>query len=344
MRLTWKRVRLHTRHPFRIARTGASVSGRDVDRIIVRLEHDGLGGFGEAVPVPYYQQSIESIERTLRQAEALLGDDSEAIEPIVDALLARFDDQRATVAAIDAALHDWLGRRRGQPVWRMLGMDIGRVPPTSMTIGLDEPDQMARKVTEAQAFGILKVKVGTPDDEATLALVRRLAPNKRLRLDANGGWSPDEVGSRIAAVSRFHPELIEQPLPAGCYHALRAVNTGGIPIIADEDCVRPADVKKLAGAVDGINVKLAKCGGIVEARRTIDAARRHGLKIMLGCMVETSLGVAAAAQLAGLADYVDLDGHLLLADDPFTGLETVGGVVRPSDAPGLGVALRRPDP
>ncbi len=176
--------------------------------------------------------------------------------------------------------------------------------------------------------------------------VRSVARDKRLRVDANCGWSPQEAADRIADITRFDLELIEQPLPAGCLGELKRlresgpVRESGIPIIADEDCVRPADLERLADAVDGVNIKLAKCGGIVEALRMIRRARSLGLKVMLGCMVETSLGVAAAAQIASLADYVDLDGHLLLADDPFTGLELTQGVVRPAPTPGLGVEIR----
>jgi L-alanine-DL-glutamate epimerase-like enolase superfamily enzyme len=343
MHLTWKRLHLHTRHLFRIAREGASVAGRDLERIVVRIEHDGTSGFGEAVPVPYYGQSSDSAEQTLQRAAPLLSGPPEPIEPIVDELLQRFDDQRATVAAIDAALHDWLGKRRSQPVWKLLGLDPAATPPTSMTIGIDAPGLIEQKVAEADLFQVLKIKVGTPDDETTLAAVRRFAPDKRLRVDANCGWSPEQVADRIAAVARFGLELIEQPLPPGCYDALRNLRssgTGGVPIIADEDCVRPADVDKLAGVVDGVNIKLCKCGGIVEALRTIRRARQYGLAVMLGCMVETSLGVAPAAHVASLADYIDLDGHLLLADDPFAGLQLQDGIVRPGPGPGLGVAVR----
>ena len=337
-------MHLHTRHPFRIARAGASVTGRDVERIIVRIEHEGIFGFGEAVPVPYYRQSPDSVERTLKQAQPLLPGTPEPIEPVVDGLLERFDDQRATVAAIDAALHDWVGKRRGQPVWRLLCLEPARTPPTSMTIGLDVPELIEQKVAQAEAFSILKVKVGTSEDEATLAAVRRFAPHTRLRVDANCGWSADQAAKQIAVISRFDLELIEQPLPAGSYEALRRLRESGavgVPIIADEDCIRPSDVDKLAGLVDGVNIKLSKCGGIVEALRMIRLAQERGLAVMMGCMVETSLGVAAAAPLASLADYVDLDGHLLLADDPFTGLELDRGVVKPGAGAGLGVTVRQ---
>jgi L-alanine-DL-glutamate epimerase-like enolase superfamily enzyme len=320
-----------------------------VERIIVRLEHDGCFGLGEAAPTPYYGQSLDSVEATLVAVGPALPVEPWPVEAIVDGLLERFDGQRAAVAAVDAALHDLVGVLRGVPVWQMyagMGADPARTPPTSMTIGIDSPEAIAQKVAEAQAFGILKVKVGTANDADTLRAVRKAAGPVTIRADANCGWSPDEAYERIRGLDEFGLELIEQPLVAGQLDALRALRgrlAGSPPIIADEDCVRPQDVARLAGCVDGINIKLSKCGGLVPAARMILDARQTGLMVMIGCMVETSLGVLAAAQLASLADFVDLDGHLLLADDPFTGLALEGGVVRPGDRPGLGVEMKWPD-
>lgn len=343
MKMSYERICAHTRHPFHIARPGASVDGCDVNRIIVRLEHDGIVGMGEAAPAPYYGQDLDSVERTLLAAKPLLDGPPQPIEPLVDALLEKFDDQRATVAALDAALHDWQGKAKGQPVWRLLNLDRLATPPTSMTIGIDAPDLVERKVAEVADFGILKIKVGTERDQQTLEIIRRYAPSQKLRVDANCGWSPDNVMDRMAAVARFDIELIEQPLPAGSFEALaklQADEAVDVPIIADEDCQRLGDIDRLVGLVDGVNIKLSKSGGLIEAMRMIRRAREVGLSVMLGCMAETSLGVAAAAQIASLADYVDLDGHLLLRDDPFEGLEQIGDIVRPSDAPGLGVTPR----
>ncbi len=302
------------------------------------IAHDGVVGRGEAAPSPYYRQSLESVEEVLEQAEPMLGDDPGDIDAIVDRLLERFDDQRAAVAAIDEALHDLWGRRAGQPVWRLLGVDAAATPATSMSIGIDALELLPQKVADAADFHILKLKVGTADDRATLQTVRRLAPSKLVRVDANCGWSADEAVTRIRALEPFELELIEQPIPAGQFDAVRSIREqAAVPLIADEDSVRPADVPLLAGVYDGINIKLSKCGGIREARRMIESARAHDLRIMLGCMVETSLGIAAAAQLAALVDYVDLDGHLLLADDPYCGLILSDGIVRPGDGPGLSV-------
>jgi L-alanine-DL-glutamate epimerase-like enolase superfamily enzyme len=340
MKLTSVRIIAHTKHPFRIARPHGSVEGTEVRRIIVRLEHEGTVGFGEAAPVMYYGQSLESVETTLDRIQSepeLFGRDPFQIVPIIERLILRFPDQRATVAAVDAALHDWIGRKLGVPVWRLLGLDATQTPPTSMTIGIDAPDLIARKVEQVAAFSALKVKVGTAQDEQTLSIIREAAPRKSLRLDANTAWTPENALQRISDLARFEPELIEQPLESRQYDALRQLHERSpVPVFADEDSVTAEDLPAVAGCVAGVNIKLAKCGGIREALRMIYVARAFGLKVMLGCMVETSLGIAAAAHIASLVDVVDLDGHLLLDDDPFDALLLQGDRVLPKDRPGLG--------
>lgn len=342
MKLTTERVQARLRYPFRIARSGSSAGDNtEITRIVVKLAHEGITGLGEAVPVPYYGHTLESIEQTVAAAGALLGSDPEDIDGILDRLLDRFDSERAAVSGIDSALHDWVGKRRGVPVWRMLGLDPGKTPPTSMTIGIDRLELLPEKVALADPFKVLKIKVGTDADVATLTQLRQLAPHKTVRVDANCGWPPNEILARMAQILPFNLEFIEQPTKAGELAAVRAARAKSpVPLIADEDSVRPQDVPRLEGVYDGINVKLSKCGGIREALRMIRDARSRKLKVMLGCMTETSLGVSAAAHIASLVDYVDIDGHLLLAEDPFTGLRLEDGVVRPGDAPGLGVQLR----
>ncbi|MBN2447366.1 MAG: dipeptide epimerase [Phycisphaerae bacterium] len=346
MKLTWKRIQAHTRHVWKIARSGESVTGgHNVERAIVSIEHDGLIGLGEAAPTPYYGQTLDTVERTLGAVEQargtagdLLGDDPRDIDGIIDRLLERFDDQRAAVAAIDAALHDWWGRKEGQPVWRLLELDAATTPATSMTLSIDDLALMPQKVEEAKGFHILKMKIGTDKDVETLTRLRELAPTQTIRVDANCGWPAAEAEARCRAVEPFKLELIEQPFKEGELDAVRTLRqVANVPLVADEDSIRPRDVEKLAGVYDGINIKLSKCGGIREALRMVQLARANDLKIMLGCMVETSLGISAAAQLASLVDYVDLDGHLLLVDDPFCGLVLADGVVRPGDEAGLGV-------
>lgn len=343
MDLSWKRITARLQYPFRIARPGSSVGddGTRIERIIVSIEHEGITGWGEAAPTPYYQQSLESVEQTLASARPMLANMTPDIDAVVDLLLSRFGDQRATVAAVDAALHDWNGKRIGQPVWRMLGLDIRKTPPTSYTIGIDSPDVLQKKMATAAPFECLKIKVGTDSDAETLTTLRKIAPNKKIRVDANCGWPAEQLAQRIEAIAGFDLELIEQPTKAGQFEAVAtARRCSPIPLIADEDSVVLDDVAKLAGVYDGINVKLSKCGGIREAVRMIASARAFGLRVMLGCMAETSLGVSAAAQIASLCDFVDLDGHLLLSDDPHRGLRLEQDVVLPSDQPGLGIDVR----
>jgi L-alanine-DL-glutamate epimerase-like enolase superfamily enzyme len=334
MKLSWTRQELHLRHTFTIARGSQAVA----ETLLVQIEHDGLCGFGEAVPNPYYHQDLASAEAALAQMQPLLGNDPFRLQTILEAVLQRFDHQRATVAALDAALHDWIGKRLNVPVWRLLGLDPARVPLTSFTIGIDDLGAIARKVSEAADYPILKVKLGTEYDLDILRTIRGLAPHKRLRADANAAWSPRQAIARLREIAPFDVQFIEQPVPPGDNAALAEVRRAAIlPVVADESCVRPADLPALAGCVDGVNIKLSKCGGIRQAFQMIHLARGLGLRVMLGCMIESSLGIAAAAQLAPLADWLDLDGHLLVADDPFAGIGGAGGNLTLSAQPGLGV-------
>lgn len=345
MRLEYDVLALTTRHAFTISRQAAPAVRRNVR---VRLiADDGVEGWGEAAPTPFYGESTEGVCAALDRVRAGLPEVSadpaelEAVEAWV-ASVAR--ESRAAQVAVSAALHDLAGRRLGVPVWRLLGHSP-RAPLSSFTIGIDEPEVMREKVREAAGYPILKVKLGTDRDDAILALIREEAPGKPIRVDANTGWTAD---SAIAILPMLHErgvDLIEQPLPKGDLEGTarlrREAARIGIPIVADESCERAVDVPALAGAFDAVNVKLAKCGSLREALRVIHTARAHGMGVMLGCMVETTLGVAAAVQLAPLVDYVDLDGAALLADDPFRGpgLEA-DGTLRFNEEPGLGVSAR----
>jgi L-alanine-DL-glutamate epimerase-like enolase superfamily enzyme len=223
----------------------------------------------------------------------------------------------------------------------MLGLDPTRTPRTSFTIGLDTPEVVARKVREASAYPILKVKMGAADDRAVLSAVRD-ATDRPIRVDANEGWTPADARERLDWLAGLGVELVEQPLPADQVEETRALRkTSVLPFYADESVHVAEDIPRLAGAFDGINIKLMKCGGIAEALRMIAVARAHGMKVMLGCMIESSLAITAAAHLSPLVDTADLDGNLLLERDPFAGATVTNGRLVLPEEPGLGVTPRR---
>lgn len=335
-RLRTRDLDLRLRHTFRIAR-GASDSR---ENLLVELEADGCTGQGEAAPIRRYDESRQSArEAVVRMAAAGLGDGRAYSQAVARVAVA---GQRAAQAALDMALHDLAARRLEVPVHELLGLDGRTAPPTSFTIGLDTPEIVATKVREAAGFAVLKVKLGGADDRAVLEAVRDCT-RQPLRVDANEGWTLDGALERLEWLARLGVEFVEQPLPAHQLEDTRALRRRSpLPFVADESVHTAADIPGLVGAFDGINIKLMKCGGLGEALRMIAVARAHGLKVMLGCMIESSLGIAAAAQLLALVDYADLDGHLLVANDPFEGLRFESGCVLPSDQPGLGVITRRP--
>jgi L-alanine-DL-glutamate epimerase-like enolase superfamily enzyme len=340
MKLDYEVSLLRTKHPFKIAR-----GGHEEDYAVwVRVTDDsGLTGWGEANPVHYYGETPETVCAALEVYRPVLeaACDPFAVQEIEYACLEDLKGNASARAAIFAALLDLQGKRLEKPVHSLLGLDPSRAPLTSFTIGLDEPDVVRAKVREAAEYPILKIKVGTERDEELLTIVREEAPSARLRVDANTAWSPKQAVDRLKELGGFDLEFVEQPVAAHDVEGLRYVREHStLPIIADESCLTSTDIPKLAGAVDGINIKLAKCGGPVEALRMIHTARANNMSLMLGCMVETSLGIAAAAQLAPLVDYADLDGAALLADDPFSGLSIAGGRIHLSSAPGLGVTRR----
>ena len=332
-----RKATLALAEPFTIARTSRRVQ----EVVRVELEHDGVVGLGEATPVYYWGETVESALGFLSaEVAAALGDDPFALEAIGRRLAARPGEQAAK-CALDAALHDWIGKRVGQPVWRLLGL-APTGPPTSYTIGIDTVEGTADRARRACGFPILKVKVGGPDDLARLEAVRRESA-ARIRVDGNEGWTLESARELMPALIELGVELVEQPFPAEdveSFRALRELSTR-LPVLVDEGCRDLASVAPIAAYADGLNVKLAKAGGLREAIRMIHAARALRLRVMLGCMIESELGIAAAAQIASLADDVDLDGHLLIVDPPFAGLGFKAGRVTPSSHPGLGVRPAR---
>ena len=336
MKLAHEVITLRTRHPFTIARGGSS----EFRVVWVRVtDSDGNEGWGEASPSRFYGETADTVVAVLpRLAAALEGHDTWSLEDIERALdeVVRFNG--AAKSAVSAALHDLAAKRLGVPLWKMWGLNPSKAPRSSFTIGIGDIAEIRRKVEEAADYPILKVKLGSDHDEEILGAVRGAAPDKVLRVDANAAWTPKQALRMMHVLVGHGVEFVEQPLPAHDLDGLRFVRERApLPIVADESCVTSADIPRLVGAVDGINIKLAKCGGLREAMRMIATARTHGMLVMCGCMIETSLGITTAAHLAPLLDYADLDGAALVSNDPFIGASIAGGRIALRDAPGLGV-------
>lgn len=343
MKLSFEKLVLETRHEFKIARAAAPAAREDVWVRVVGA--DGVEGWGEAAPNAYYAESADTVLEVLPSLQSILRSTASLqladLEPLEQKLFEAAPKTASARAAISAALLDLIGKRAGQPVWRLLRHDPSRAPGSSYTIGIAGLDLMREKVREASSYPILKIKVGTPHDATILAMLREERPDAVIRVDANTGWTRREALRNLPMLEEFGVELIEQPLAPDDLDGLAEVSAASrIPVIADESCKVAADVELLAGRVHGVNIKLAKCGSLLEAVRIAGAARKHGMKVMLGCMIESTLGIAAAVQLAPLADYVDLDGAALLAHDYFVGpgMET-DGRLRFNQEPGLGVEL-----
>jgi L-alanine-DL-glutamate epimerase-like enolase superfamily enzyme len=342
MKITASPLTLNLRTTFRVAH-GASDQRFNV---LCQIEE----GLGEAAVVPYYGDTQESILAYLRQLERLPGDDPALLEdllaklppaPVGDGKNSAHATSQAARAAVDIALHDLWGKRLGQPLYRLLGLNPQRIPQTSFTIGMDEPQVMAERARQAD-YPILKIKLGSTQDEAILAALRSVT-NARLRVDANAGWTFEQAAALIPRLVQYDLEFVEQPLPRGDIQGVRRLRQelrqSGIhlPIFVDESVKTAQDVAAHAGAVDGVVIKLMKTGGIREALRTIHTARALDMQVMLSCMVESSIGVTAAAHLAPLCDFIDLDGPLLIANDPYEGVTYQGANLTLPDRPGLGV-------
>ncbi len=328
MRTTARKITAHTRRAFTIARGSSDA----FERVVLELEEAGHTGRGEAAPTGYYDQSAEEARTSLEQIE---------IEDPWDMEGALRDNRRlppSALAALDAALHDLAARRLGIPVWWLLG--LGRPwPVTAYTLGIADRETTLAEARKLSAFPILKMKVGGWEDVQTVREVIGVF-GAEIWVDANEAFTPEEAADAARELKGMGVAMIEQPVAASAGpEALRAATEAAhpVPVIADESAIEARDVPKLSGCVSGVNVKLAKCGGIRRALEMVHTARAHGMKVMLGCMVETSLGISAAAQVSGLFDFVDLDGAMLLADDPFSGLSYENGRITLPDEPGLGV-------
>ncbi len=335
MQLQYESITLELETPFRIAH-GTSVARHNV---LVRVGDGQYEGLGEAAPVRQHHETQASVLAYLERLPDL-PDDPFLLEDILAGLPR---GSQAARAALDIALHDLVGRKLGVPLYRLFGLDPARAPETSFTIGLGTVEEVQAKVrAAARTFSILKLKLDR-DEAECLDLVRaaRAVTDARLVADANCAWTVDRALRLIPALADLGLEWIEQPLPEEDLDGLRALRkTSPLPIFADEPVRTAGDVARLAGCVDGVNIKLMKAGGLREAMRMIAVARAHDMQVMLGCMVETSVGITAAAHLAPLVDWADLDGNLLVTNDPFVGVRLEHGRLVLPEGPGLGVEPR----
>jgi L-alanine-DL-glutamate epimerase-like enolase superfamily enzyme len=310
---------------------------------LVKIEKDGVSGLGEAAPIARYNETAQSAAAFIEKARPVLDRDLRDYAVRLKEIEDLAPGEHAAKAALDMAILDWFGKTVGVPVWRLLGLGRDKVITTTYTIGIDEIPVMQQKTREAAAFSVFKIKVGTPNDRAIIEGIRAVT-DKPLRADANEGWkTKEEALEMIDWMATQGVELVEQPLPAGRnedYAWLKERTK--LPIFADESMISPADLPKIAPYFHGINIKLMKCGGIQEAARLAYMARTLGLKLMIGCMVETSVAITAGATVASLFDYADLDGTLLISNDPFKGVEVVGDRLILNDKPGLGVTGELP--
>ncbi len=331
--LSISRLALPLKHPFKIARGEESVART----ALFRLRDDGVEGLGEATPIARYGESLETVEAYFA-SHRLAANDPFRLEALLhDGIPA------AARAGLDLALHDLIGKRLGTPLYALLGLDPADTPLTSFTIGIADPDTTLRKLAEIGDHPVLKVKLGlgSPQEQVETIAAIRARYTGAIRIDANEGWDVERAVSILRELERNEIEFCEQPIPAGSPEGLRAIRERvRIPIVTDEDSLVAGDLPRLIGCVDGVNVKLAKTGGIRGALAMIHTARALGMKIMLGCMVESAVAASAAAHLSPLVDWADIDGPFLTAGDPFSGVRYERGKLVLPDAPGLGVTER----
>jgi L-Ala-D/L-Glu epimerase len=328
-------VRLKLRHTW----TTTMSSSEFRDNLYVRFSSGGLTGVGEGAPIVRYKETAAEGVKIVESLKPLLAaGDPGQYRYVLSQVFAKVQGQYAAKAAIDIALMDLVGQKLGIPIYRLFGLRAADTPVTTFSIGIDTPEITKQKVREAEPFPILKIKVGLDKDESTLEAVRSVT-KKPLRLDANEGFkSKEEAVRKINWLESLGAEFIEQPLPAHMHEEAKWVRSKvHIPVLADEACLHPEDVPKIADAYDGVVIKLDKTGGILEALRMIEIAKAYKLKTMLGCMISSSVSITAAAHLTPLVDYADLDGNLLIANDPFSGVRVEKGKLILPDRPGLGL-------
>ncbi|WP_416840891.1 dipeptide epimerase [Haloferax sp. DFSO52] len=325
----FERISMPLADPFGISRGTQTAA----ENVVVRIEDEGgMTGVGAAAPSTHYGETADTVEAVLPKLLEIVEDvgDPHAIDRIERRMAQTVRRNPAARTGVSIALHDLAAKRLGVPLYKLWGLDPERTPSSSFTIGLDDIETMREKTADAYEAGydILKVKVGTDRDKRIIEAVRDEAPGVTIRVDANEAWTPREAVQMSEFLADYGVEFIEQPVPAEDYEGLKFVyDHSELPIAADESCLTADDIPKIADRVDIANLKLMKCGSLTEAKRMIHTARSHGLEVMLGCMIETNAAIAAGCHLAPLLDYADLDGSLLLADDPYEGVPMPNGAI-----------------
>jgi L-alanine-DL-glutamate epimerase-like enolase superfamily enzyme len=337
MKLSWKQFDLKLKHTFRISR-----GARDTAPVIIlEFEHDGIIGYGEASPSKRYGETPETVVSFFQRLDL-----SRFETPfLLDEILIYVDSvelgNTSAKCAVDIALHDWIGKKLGVPLYQLWGLNPKKTAQCSFTIAIDSKEVVEQKVREAEEFPILKIKLGLDNDEEMINTIRKIT-DKVLYVDANEGWKDRNLAlERIKWLKDQNVEFVEQPMPADQFDDIKWLrDKSDLPLIADESVIRLSEIPKLAQAFDGINIKLMKCTGIREAMRMINTAQALNMKIMMGCMIETAVATSAGAHLSPLLDYADLDGNVLISNDPFDGVRNIGGTLTLNNRSGLGVTLR----
>ena len=335
MKLSFEPYTLQLRHTF----TVASYSRTTTPDVQVKIEYDGLTGYGEASMPPYLGQSVETVTAFLRKVDLEQFSDPYRIDEILEYVDGLSEGDSAAKAAVDIALHDLVGKMMGQPWYRIWGLSPEKAPDTTFTIGIDTPEVVREKTREcADKFNILKVKVGLDNDKEMIETIREIT-DRPIAVDANQGWKDKEKALDMIFWLKEHGiVMVEQPMPKEMLDENAWLTEHSpLPIFADEAIQRLKDIPSIKGAYTGINIKLMKCTGMREAWKMANYAHAEGMRVMLGCMTETSCAVSAAAQLSPVADFADLDGNLLISNDLFEGMTVVKGKITLPDRPGIGL-------
>ncbi len=334
MRLSYTTYRLQCTHPFGISRSSYDY----YDRVFIYLEQDGIIGRGEAAPSERYGESIPQILNKLKN-KIILPNSVAYINDAVNIIENFTYKLKSLRSAIIGALFDWCTQKLGQPLYKYFGFDNVITKPTSFTIAIGKMGELEQKIKEANQYHIFKVKLGTKQDKEIVKTIRKYT-NKPIRVDANEGWDLETAMEMIDWLSEQNVDLVEQPLPVADFDKMSELKKhASLPLIADENCHTTEDIKRLVDGFDGINIKLAKCGGVDEASKMIEIAKKNDLKVMLGCMVESTVGISTIAQFASLADFLDIDGNLLIDNDPYKGVQIKNGVPMIPTGTGIGVSL-----